>query len=489
MKLLSTTFIFYLSTYSIFGQAAPKISPDSIAKHVYYLASDELQGRNTGSPGQKLAADYIANYFRAFGLKPAGNSESNPYFQEFFLYSHNVYHKFPVYKDLNADKYGNSREEFLYFGTKTRTEIWLDETICTFPQKCCGDTAVYRFFRTNDLKALTDSVRFIYETCNNRKFIALLPDDVFRGVEQGKPGWNSMLYKINGEYKFLPSGKQGESSDNKEYMLVNNFVSEMSNVELILISQGFLIERGYLPDAAARLDSAQFKIFKAQIHDSILTENVAGYIESPRKSNRCIVIGAHYDHIGFNNKGIYNGADDNASGTAALIELARLFSQPAVRNSLNTNILIIAFSAEEKGLLGSQLYTVFPYFPLDSTIVMLNMDMIGRLKLKPNGKGQVLFLSFGNEKKQLNKTVRKAAASKKFIRVYPHPGLINRIGYKRGSDHYNFFTNGVTSGVFFTGLHEDYHKTTDTAEKISYRNMAEIIRLVYLTALKYDMKQ
>ncbi len=489
MKSFLTILLIAFGFNSIFAQTIPAVSPDSLAKHVYFLASEELQGRNTGSPGQKLAAEYISGYFSKFGLKPAGNSETNPYYQEFILYSHNVYHKFPAYKDFTVGKYGNTREEFMYFGTKTNTGKWMKETICTSPQQSCGDTTVFRFFSANDLTVMSDSVKFLFKTCNNRKFIALLPDSVFGRISQGRPGWNSLMYKINDEYQFLPSEKQEESSDNKEYMLVNNFISKMGNIELILISQGFLLERGYLPDSAVRLDSVQFSIFKAQIKDSVMTENVAGYVESPLKTSRCIVIGAHYDHIGFSDKGIYNGADDNASGTAALIELARLFSQPSVQRTLNTNILIIAFSAEEKGLFGSYIYSSYPFFPLDSTIVMLNMDMIGRLHMLQNGKGQVIFQAYGINQKLLKKNVKHSAHSGKFIRVYFHTGLINRIAYKSGSDHYNFASKGVTSGVFFTGLHDDYHKTTDTAEKISYRNMSQIVNIIYLTALKYNTEK
>lgn len=477
LLLLSITF------QQLFSQTIPAISKDSLSKHVYFLASDELQGRNTGSKAQYIAADYIAEYFKQFGLIPAGNSEENQYFQEFMLFRYGVFYKFPSYNDQNLTRQPTAGDNFFYFSAKSNANRWYKETVCSLPQNCCGNSDVFRFLMTNDLTAAIDSVRLLYQECNNRKFFVLLPEVEMRQIAQEKPGFNSILYKLNGEIKLLQHGKTGVYAENNKFNLAYDFANEIPDVELILISTDFLRFHGYQQNTALEFDSLNFSLFKGRIFDTIRTQNVVGFIEGGSDKEQAIVIGAHYDHLGTNEKGIFNGADDNASGTATLIELARHFSAAKLNGELDgRSILFIAFSAEEKGLLGSEVYVQFPFFPIDSTVFMLNMDMIGRPAYPTDKKGVVYYAAFGHDKNKLKSVVRLSGRKAGNIKAYKHSGILNSLLWRYGSDHDRFLKRGVTSIVFFTGLHKDYHKTTDTAEKIDYINLSKIAALVYLSA-------
>ncbi len=483
------SFVFcFVSVLVVDSQTTPQISADSLEKHVYYLASDELQGRNTGSEGQKIAAKYIADYFNDFGLIPAGNSDNNPYFQEFFISEHTVLFRFPMYQSKMMPFQKSARHNFIYFGTDENSGKWQDETICTNPVNCCEHVQMFRFFRANNLNEVFDSIRIYHRNCHNNKFICLLPALEIREVAKGQPERNSLFYSTDGEIKSLTYGNPGKYIDNSQYCLVRDFVTEMKGVELILVSPDFLIERGYVPHEPSGLDSVNFSIFKGRMHETINTENVIGFIEGGKNKSQVIVIGAHYDHIGTGKAGIFNGADDNASGTAALIELARHFSMAKQNDELDgRSILFIAFTGEEKGLLGSDVYMQFPTFSVDSTIFMLNMDMIGRPPYPNDKKGVVFYASYGNKKKDIKKIVKKSGRQIGSAKAFKNSGFLNSFLWRHGSDHDRFVNQGISSVVFFTGLHEDYHKSTDTAEKLNYKNMSEITKLMYLTAY-YFMK-
>jgi len=469
---------------NVSGQHSPVFSADSLSKHVYFLASDSLQGRNTGSEGQKIAADYIAKYFEQFGLHPAGNSTVNPYFQEFIMYSNTVFYIFPTHNSTEAQGYSPVQDNILYFGSKKRTGEHLKETICTQRDLCCNDTSVYTFFKAENMGCAFDTIDFLKTNCNIKKFMILLPDEEFLKIsKEWLFGYNMYLFNQNNKWQLITeemntiNGKIREM--NTEHISpIFQFTETQGDIEIMIVNNTFILSKGYT-NVFEQLHNVGFNIYKGSMNDTVRTENVAGYIEGRAQKGKVIVVGAHYDHVGVDKKGIYNGADDNASGTAALIELARHLSESAKTEKQDYSILFIAFTAEEKGLIGSRVYVETPSFSIDSTIYMLNMDMIGRPQ--PGAKDHVFFLAYGKNKKMLNKVVKQQRSAANNIKVFTNPGFINRIGWRFGSDHHPFVKKGVTSGVFFTGMHSDYHKPTDTAEKINYKNMAKITALLYYT--------
>jgi Zn-dependent M28 family amino/carboxypeptidase len=197
------------------------------------------------------------------------------------------------------------------------------------------------------------------------------------------------------------------------------------------------------------------------------------------------VLTAHYDHIGIDGDKVFNGADDDGSGTVTMLEIAQAF-QMAVKDGLKPkrSILIMPVSGEEKGLLGSKYYTNNPVFPLENTVANLNVDMIGRYDENHEEGDDYVYL-IGSDK--LSSTLHKV--SEKVNELYTEIELDytfndendpNRFYYR--SDHYNFAKNNIPVIFYFSGVHEDYHKETDTVEKIDFEKTARIARLVFLTA-------
>jgi Zn-dependent M28 family amino/carboxypeptidase len=226
---------------------------------------------------------------------------------------------------------------------------------------------------------------------------------------------------------------------------------------------------------------------------TVAAENIVGVLpgNDANLKNEAIVIGAHYDHLGLGGEGslatkegeIHHGADDNASGTAGLLELERIFAQEK-RN--RRTLIFIAFSGEEEGLLGSIFYVNNPAWPLDKTIAMINMDMIGRMR---DGKMTVGGIGTAQEFRplieQLNSNTPAAVANaKRFALALSEDGF-------GPSDHSSFYAKQIPVLFFFTGAHEDYHKPTDTAEKINYEDEARILQMVseVVRALDFNDKR
>ncbi len=215
------------------------------------------------------------------------------------------------------------------------------------------------------------------------------------------------------------------------------------------------------------------------------SENIVAYIKGSEKPDEFVVISAHYDHLGMKGKEIYNGADDNGSGTTAVLEIAQAF-QKAKKNGHGPkrSILFINLTGEEEGLYGSKYYTSHPIFPLKNTIVDLNIDMVGRVDKKHEGKPDYIYL-IGSDKlstdlHKLSEEVNTKYTQLKLDYKYNDDNDPNRFYYR--SDHYNFAKNNIPIIFYFNGVHEDYHKTTDTPDKINFDLLAKRAQLVFYTA-------
>lgn len=221
---------------------------------------------------------------------------------------------------------------------------------------------------------------------------------------------------------------------------------------------------------------------------SFPTENVVGWIEGTDKKDEYIIITAHYDHEGIINNEIYYGADDNASGTSSVLEIAKAFMEAKKAGfPPRRSIVFMLLTAEEVGLLGSQYYVDFePLFPLKNTIVNLNTDMIGRIdeKYLPLKQTNYVYLigsgRLSKDLYQLQERVNKNSLNLILDYTYDSPNHPERLYYR--SDHYNFAKKDIPVVFYFSGLHEDYHQPTDTPNKIHYPKMAKIAQLIFLTA-------
>ncbi len=215
------------------------------------------------------------------------------------------------------------------------------------------------------------------------------------------------------------------------------------------------------------------------------SENVLAFIKGSEKPEEVLVLSAHLDHIGKHDGEIYSGADDDGSGTVALLEIAEAFNK-AKKNGdgPKRSILILHVTGEEKGLYGSRFYAENPVFPLENTIANINIDMIGRVdsshKEKPN---YIYVIGADRLSSGLDDAVTKANLNLENFKLdykYNDRNDPERIYYR--SDHYNFAKKGVPAVFFFSGIHEDYHQPTDTPDKIDYPLMTKRTKLIFHTA-------
>lgn len=216
------------------------------------------------------------------------------------------------------------------------------------------------------------------------------------------------------------------------------------------------------------------------------SENLLAYIEGSEMPNEIIIVSAHHDHEGVDNEGnIYNGADDDGSGTVAIMEIAQAFNE-AKKNGHGPkrSILFLHLTAEEEGLQGSKFYTENPIFPLKNTVANLNIDMIGRVDKYHENNPEYVYL-IGSDRLSTELHFISEAVNNEFTNLdlnykYNEENEHNRYYYR--SDHYNFAKHNIPVIFYFNGEHEDYHQVTDTPEKIEYNILEKRTKLVFVTA-------
>nr|WP_228547211.1 M28 family metallopeptidase [Nonlabens antarcticus] len=217
----------------------------------------------------------------------------------------------------------------------------------------------------------------------------------------------------------------------------------------------------------------------------ITSENVLAFIEGSEKPEEILVISAHLDHVGIQKGEIYNGADDDGSGTIALIEIAEAFQQAKEDgHGPKRSILFLHVTAEEIGLQGSKYYTDNPVYPLANTIADLNIDMIGRIDPEREKKSNYIYLigsdMLSQDLHEISEKANKNSVNLDLDYTYNGTDDPNRFYYR--SDHYNFAKNNVPVIFYFNGTHADYHKASDTPDKIEYELYKERTHLIFATA-------
>ncbi len=223
------------------------------------------------------------------------------------------------------------------------------------------------------------------------------------------------------------------------------------------------------------------------VKKTITSENVLGFLEGTDLKDEILVITAHYDHVGINNQKVFNGADDDGSGTVGVLEIAEAFAGAAKDGyKPRRSILFMTVTGEEKGLFGSQYYTDYdPVLPLDKTIVNLNVDMIGRIDPPHLESKDYVYIIGSNMLSSELHEVHEAVATTYFPEMemdYKYNDRNDPERYYYRSDHYNFAKNNIPVIFYFNGAHEDYHQATDTPDKIAYDALEKRARLIFATA-------
>ena len=487
-RLFNFSLLILLFSISSYAQnvSNPEITAEEINIHITYFASDELKGRDSGTDEILEAAEYIADEFAEYGLKPAFKGN---YFQEF-----------PFIKTIELT--GNNSLTFNSNGKEISPKLWEDYITVPFSGNADVNTElVFAGFGISGADFEYDD----YAGINVKDKIVI----VFRNTPEPKVPHSEFD-------KYSPLRKKASVARDKgaaAIIFINpydenktlddlvefNFDRGGSITDFSVVSMKRNIVEGIFKDEGINLKDVYDKIIETKKPSStelknssanISTEvkeveatswNVGGILEGndPNLKNEWIIIGAHFDHLGMGGEGslyrgdepqIHNGADDNASGTTGVLELAEKFA--SVKDQLKRSVAFFTFSGEELGLLGSNYLANNLPFPVEDAIAMINMDMIGRLKdssLIVYGTG-----TSSNWKDILNEN-----------NDYGFKLTFNDKGYGP-SDHSSFYGKKIPVLFFFTGTHDDYHKPSDDAEKINLDGEKIVLDYVYEIAMNID---
>lgn len=429
--LLAITAFTSLSASAQKLKKADKLVVEAIQSHVNYLADDKLQGRRAGTSGEQLAADYISKQFTAIGLLPKG--------EKGFL------QPFPI---ADGKEYKETSFLFLNGHEIPKDQFFVhplspEKTVEEMPSIALKEAGMPWFLDLAEEKqANTGNPHF-----------DLASAIVDKTKTTAAKGATALIIYNDDDYAY--NGKQK---------------GETLPIPVVYVAKK--TADTYFTDETVPVEVK----FKAAFQEKQRTgNNVIGYIDN--QAPLTIVIGAHYDHLGYGEDGgsllrtstpqIHNGADDNASGTAALIELARLIKAKRDRSKA-VNYLFIAFSGEELGLFGSKYFVEHPTVPLASIDYMINMDMVGRLN--PDTKG-ISIGGYGTSP-AWEKSMKDLPAAK-FLAV-----KVDSSG-TGPSDHTSFYRKDIPVLFFFTGTHADYHKPSDDADKLNAEGEYRVVQYIY----------
>lgn len=478
---------------------AASITADDLKKHLYVVAGKEMEGRDTPSPGLEKAADYIEAHFKSLGLLP-GNGDS--YRQ-----------RYPLYKDslistslkVNGTAFELSKDFQPNLNIDYTSELRFSEAVFVGYGIVDGDINAYKDVNVaGKLVIIVDGSPTGYKPSVSG-FAS--PANMFTKVNKAQQLGAAAVLVVYGNY---PRTSFNTSSGYKLYgyaerQYPQTFSISESVAEKIMGADG----KGIIQKLKTATLPSQ--VYKAEIDMNYLktvktayASNVMGVLEGTDKKDEYVLLTAHYDHVGKRNDStIFYGADDDGSGTVSILELAEAYAKAkAAGKGPRRSIVFMTVSGEEKGLWGSEYYANHPVFPLEKTTVDLNIDMIGRTGSEyQKDKDSINYVYvIGDDKLSTDLTPITDQVNGKYIKMkldrkYNDPNDPNRFYYR--SDHYNFAEKGVPVIFYFNGTHADYHRPTDTPDKINYKLMAKRAQLVFYTAwemanrdemLKRDLK-
>lgn len=475
------------------------ITAQEMSEHLSIIASDEFQGRETGYPGNRLAADYIANELTKLDLPAIGDEQS--YFQQV------------------AFTFSSWETNELTINDKKFKQLW---DFLGFPQNSVSKSI------------LTDEVVFagygIDITDGYSDYISADVRDKVVMVWDGEPADMEGRSMITGstelsewssdfELKRRAAQDRGAamlliiSSDIKKVLDANrrlliNRVSQLgdhtntladghTNMTIIssTIAEAILGENRQKVIDLRDEQKKQAKVQEPVIvpcklsmeqkvkKDLLAGQNVLGYIEGTDKKDELVIVSAHYDHVGMKGDEVFNGADDNGSGTTTVLEIAEALALAKKMNKgPRRSVLCLWMTGEEKGLLGSEYYAENPVFPLEKTMVDVNIDMVGRWGEEYLDQTTPYVYVIGSDRlskdlHQISETMNATYAGMTLDYKYNDEKDPNRFYYR--SDHYNFAKKGIPAIFYFNGVHSDYHRPGDTVDKIDFKLMESRGRLIF----------
>ncbi len=481
---------------------AVAITPDGLRKDLSVLASDEYEGRETGQKGQKMAADYISKRFAALGLAGPVPGSDDPYIQHFTLESRTWGPGISLKAGKQAFQWGKD------FYSLSSDSPFATETALNLVFVGYGlDLPTYSDYTGLDVTG---------------KDVVVLSGEPLDA--QGKP-----LFGTDGKpVKLVAAGNMTTTATKhgaRSILILNTNATEFTTTlqrvapflqqprlapvgqaapkrttafvlgpaatfALLRTNEAGVQKYEAAATATGKPVKSSFKLAKVLLNAPrnvapLTTENVLGYLEGTDKKDELVVMSAHYDHLGIKDGKVFNGADDDGSGTVSVLAFAEAFEQAKKDgHGPRRSVLFLANTGEEEGLLGSQYYTDHPVFPLESTVADVNIDMVGRVDPEHEGKGDYVYV-VGADKLSSELNAVSEATNQKYNPIaldykYNDPADPEHIYYR--SDHYNFAKHKIPVAFYTSGLHADYHKETDEVDKIDFPAMARRDQLIFHTA-------
>ncbi len=492
-------FLFFISSGTYASSPNPdlvycdQVSGDSCKESVFVLTSDSLFGRETGKPGQKKAAAFIFEKFQDYGLRALPGKTD-------FILHHAL--SLRINGELNMDLHQRMYlylEDYFYQEGFRDTTIFLDSLVFAGYGISNSD---YDDYKGVDVQG---KAILIYEGVPGRKIKKNKGASDVSGptmdwrrklqiIKEKKPG---IVFVISSNLQQLADSvlhnkEKGETSSGTTCEIPIVFITEEmalgffpEHEQYLLFKEKRKIDRKGAPSSFSVKTDAMIPI-SSEI-SGLTGENIAGMIEGSENNEEYILITAHYDHLGKKDSYYFPGADDNASGTAAVLELARVFARVNRETVLfKRSLVFMLVSGEEEGLLGSSYFVRYPPIPLKNIVANLNIDMIGRTDPLHDSLGIRDYIYvigpsvLSDELQQINASSNQKGPKLLLDYRYNSPMDPNQYYYR--SDQFQFAKNKIPVIFYFSGEHADYHKTTDTADKLDFSLLRKRAQLVFLSA-------
>ena len=495
-------------------QLADAITAAQLKDYLYYVASDEMEGRDTPSRGLDLTAKFIGTMLSRWGFKPAGDNGS--FYQKFALTSETVDPVNTVLR-IGEQKYQLNTDFFRVRG---------DGSVANAPLVFGKSGWMVKSKNIDELAGVDVSGKIVvlYSEGFNPRNLTSPPQGITQADLQGTQGtdWadpiaNATQKGAKGVIVIAPPQLQANWEQVKNFLSQANVYPEKlsggrqaKSIPVFLTSPA-VGDAIFAGESSNKSSANAFAINKTATMNALIrsetkyTQNVVAIWEGsdPKLKSEMVAIGAHYDHVGVNMNArgedkIWNGADDDGSGTVAVLSIAETLAKSKLRPK--RSVLFVWHAGEEKGLWGSEYFNKFPTVDIKNVVTQLNIDMIGRSKkaddTNPKNKelssetaiyvigSEMMSSTLGAVTKQTNDGYLKMTYDYR----YDDPKDENRFFFR--SDHYNYAVNGIPIVFWFDGVHEDYHQAGDSADKIDYAKMEKVTRTIFLTLWELtDLKE
>lgn len=474
--------LLFFSFNQLIAKDPATLSADSINRYLSVLTSDSLEGRESGTIGQRRAGLYLQQLYEEWniGIPPAGSRMQR---HPLTIRNNKAYNlrssdeKFLFYKD------------FYYPAGRTDTSFLFNQLIF------CGYgnfSADYDDFKEKPIagKVILISADSVF----HKKLLPFNSNSLYqklKNIEGKKPALVFVSVR-NLNNQILELERNTSVADSlsalsfRVVFIQSDLVSMLTNSTTFSIgNQLNKINSNGKP--APKSFQVQLELNTTSVTDNLVGQNVFGYIEGTDLKGEVVIISAHYDHLGKHDGKIFHGADDDGSGTAAIMEIARLFSIEIKKgNPPRRSLLFMNTCGEEKGLLGSKWYVDHPFFEHAKTVVDLNVDMIGRIDSSYNARQipEYVYVITSQEDSpdllKFNDEINAGSTQLILDTKYCDPADPNNF-YGR-SDHYSFVRKRIPALFYFSGTHEDYHKSTDTIDKIDFFILRKRAQLIFNVA-------